>query len=706
MKKMKRIGLVALVIAFLLMAVSCGAPQQEASSAPAQESASAEPTQVAEEPAPQQDEAMDTAWINSDIAGNVTAETVASEKDDFHVAVNKDWLAEDNLGSTLQVSAFTERNEEVMAQMMALIGDETQTSHEAKLVQKFYNDFIDMDARNARGMEPVMPMIERIEAIETLDDLTAYMAEDEDRLASPPLSVEVGADWKDSTQNTVFVSSPSFSLADAGEYESMTEVGKRTKAATEVLFKKLLARVGYTDEEAAAAVEDLFAIEEKIAAVSMSEAESQQEGARESMYNPVTSEELAELSPNFPILAFLKNYTDAGVDRFILQEPEWLSGMNEIYTEENIEGFKAWLLYNTLNAAASLLDQECMDIMLEYNGSKMAGGTVEVPLEQMAYATCSTALNMAMGKMYVENYVTPETKQEIEEMVDEVVGVYRTRLQNNDWLGDETKQKAIEKLDSLKTRVAYPDDWSLYDYSDLDFPEDGGIFDDMLALRHKGNTQNTKKATSPADANIWSKAPQDVGAYYRTNDNSINIPAGILGGAFYDPQSSVEEQMGGIGMVIGHEITHAFDSNMGSQFDKDGNLANWWTEEDHAAFKERTDKVAAYFDSIETLPGVYVDGNRTIGETVADLGGMSCMLEIAKGMEDFDYEAFFSSFAKVWKTKEAQEMAEYLLQTDVHAPGYVRTNATVQQYQEFYDAFGVVEGDGMYLAPEERLAVW
>lgn len=188
-------------------------------------------------------------------------------------------------------------------------------------------------------------------------------------------------------------------------------------------------------------------------------------------------------------------------------------------------------------------------------------------------------------------------------------------------------------------------------------------------------------------------------------DNSINVPAAILGGVFYDPEASEAEQMGSLGMIIGHEITHGFDSN-GSQYDKDGNLSNWWTEEDRTAFNERTQKVADYFSQFEVVNGAKVNGQMTIGETVADLGGISCMMEIAGGIENFDYAAFFKSYAHLWRTQTLAQIEELILQSDVHPPGYLRTNAIVQQFQEFYDAFGVKEGDGMYLAPEERLSVW
>lgn len=697
--------LLAFILAMLMaLAVFAGCAAEPQNTAPAA-SATAEGTA---EPSAEETSAASagTQWLNSDVSGNVTADMETDVKDDFHAAVNQEWMVGTELGARAEVSSFTERGNEVMEEILALLQDESQTSHEAQLVQELYRDFTDMERRNELGMEPILPYVEEIQSIETLDDLTAFFTENKEQLAGVPLSITILADWKDSTHNAIYLDPPTFSLSDADEYKSMTNVGERTKAAVETMFQKLLVRVGYTEEEAASLCEQFLALETEMASAAMGETESNAEDFQEKAYNPVSAAELAELSPNFPIVDMLKEFTDAGIDRFILTEPDWLAKMNELYTEENVEAFQAWLLYKTLNGTAAMLDQECLDILTEYSAAVSGNAQTEISVEELAYQICSQMLDMAIGRMYVENYVSEETKQNVTEMVDQIVGVFRQRLEQNEWLGDETKARAIEKLDNLKIRVAYPDDWSLYDYSDYIFPEDGGILDDILVIREKAREQRVEQARTEIDSNVWSISPQTVNAFYSPSDNSINIPAGILGGDFYDAESSIEEQMGALGVIVGHEITHGFDSNMGSLYDKDGNLSNWWTEEDRAAFKERTDKVAAYYASKEVLPGQYVNGEYTIGETVADLGGMSCLLEIARGMEDFDYQAFFTSWARVWKLQETEAVAETLLQTDVHAPHYLRTNVNVQQFQEFYDAFGVEEGDGMYLAPEERLSVW
>ena len=694
----KRI-LVVLLAAALLLAAACSAPKQREKSASPSVSAEADATAAPEESAP------GAAWVNSDISGNVTAELETDPKEDFNAAVNQEWMAGTELGTQVQASTFTERGDEVMAEVMTLITDESQTSHEAELVREFYNDYIDMESRNTLGMEPVLPLLEEIRAIEDMDGLTAYIA-DWGNLAGAPVKADIAADWKDSTKNAIYIGPPSFSLSDADEYKSMTDVGQRTKDAEEVMLKKLLTRAGYSEEEASALWEAFFSLESQIGQASVGNAEGSSPEIREKAYNPKTAAELAELSPVFPVTEILKPYTDGGIDRFILTEPEWLAKMNELYTEENLEAFKAWLIYQTLTATAGMLDQECLDIMTEYSGAATGSAQIELPVEQLAYQMCSAMFDMAIGKLYVENYVTEETKQDVTELVEQAVAVFRQRLEANEWLSSETKAKALQKLDTLKIRVAYPDDWSLYDYSDYALPRDGGIIDDVLAVREKDMSEKVDKAKAEIDKDLWMTAPQTVNAYYMPTDNSINIPAGILGGDFYDSNGTIEQQMGSMGVIIGHEITHGFDSNTGSLYDKDGNLSNWWTDEDRAAFKEHTDKVGAYYASIEVLPGKYINGDYTIGETVADLGGMSCMLELAKKIDGFDYQTFFESWAKVWKVQESEATAEYMLQTDPHAPGYLRANVNVQQFEEFYKAFDVQEGDGMYLAPEDRLSVW
>ncbi|MEG0050448.1 MAG: M13 family metallopeptidase, partial [Clostridia bacterium] len=373
------------------------------------------------------------------------------------------------------------------------------------------------------------------------------------------------------------------------------------------------------------AIEQMFALETEIASATLGSSDKKQPNYYSSVYNPMTMEELAKQSPTFPIVTMLKAFTDAGVEHVIMMDQKWLAKMNELYTQENLEAFKALLLCNTLRESAAYLDQECIDLM-DASASAVAGITVKSILEDSAYSFCSDHLGMAIGRMYTENYVSPETKKDVENVIAQVVKIYKARLSNTQWLGEKTREQAILKLDHLRIRVAYPDDWSKYDVSDIVFPEGSSLLEDMLVIARHTHLQQIQDLLKPIDLDKWNGlSPQSINAFYSFTDNSINILAGILGGAFYDPQGSIEQTLGGIGVIIGHELTHGFDT-AGSQYDQNGNMNNWWTDADRAAFVALTDQVDAYYSAIEALPGKFVDGQLTIGETVADLGGFSCML--------------------------------------------------------------------------------
>ena len=473
---------------------------------------------------------------------------------------------------------------------------------------------------------------------------------------------------------------------------------------------ELLAHAGMTQEEAKEINDRFFALETRIAEVCMGIAAHQEQGYLERIYNPMTVEEIREITPNYPLINMLQIYLDAGVERFNIREPEWLKRMNELFVEENVEDIKAYLIRNTACKMLFLLDQNSMDLGNE-RYKTIYGLETGKSIKELAYNMCASEdskLDMAAGKMYTDTYVSEKTKAEVTDIVQEVIAVYKRRLEQNEWLTEETRKKAIEKLDNIKLQVAYPDDWSLYDYSGLEFKsteEGGSLIENYKAMYIYSVKMDAKQAVLPVNREQWIMAPQTVNAGFYHDGNSVLIFAGYLGGELYDPEAPIEKKLATIGCMIGHEISHAFDNN-GSNYDKNGSQINWWTEEDRAAFDERVSEVSAYFSQFETLPDLYVNGELVRAEAVADLGGMACMLEIAKGIEDFDYEMFFEAYANDWKLVSTEEGLEETVRTDEHPLDYLRVNAIVQQFEEFYDTYDVKEGDGMYLAPEKRLAVW
>ena len=644
------------------------------------------------------------AWTNVDIVGTVTPESSFRLQDDFHAAVNRDWLATAEIrpGNSSE-SSFWERMREVQAQVEEILADDTPATHEAQLVHTLYQAFLDMDARNARGMDPVRPLIGRIRGVKSLDELSELLSGEAFLFTTTLTDIEPFADKKDSVTNVVYIDRASLSLSDANEYRDMSAQGERMKAANETYFAKMLERVGYTPDEAADAVARMFSLEQRIAAHCLGNDARAREDFEEITYNPADLAGLRAMSPDFPLAGIL---TALGFDesrRFILGEPEWLEALNDLYTPENLEDFKAMLAIRTLMRFGSYLDQEAYDLTEQWGNDRM-GSVGSTPLTRKAYDVCNGLLGMAVGRQYVDRYLAPSTKEAVEKLIAQAIAVYRERLANADWLSEATSAKAAEKLDAMTVRVGRPTSWPAYE--ELSFAPDASLVDMYMAIARFENRRARAKVNQPVDREEWLMNPQSVNAYYLPTDNSINILAGILGGVFFDEDGGIEEVMGGIGMVVAHEITHAFDKH-GSQYDKNGNLGqSWWTDEDRAAFTKLTDRVAQYWNGIEVLPGLNVDGDLCVGETVADLGGMACMCQVAHGIEGFDYAKMFEAYARDWRTVESQPLAEYLLINDVHAPAHLRTNATVQHLQEFYDAFDVQPGDGMYLTPEDRLRVW
>lgn len=650
------------------------------------------------------EETNGNAWLSSDMLGAVGNSARPEAKDDFNTYVNYDWITNAVIkdGET-SVSAFSEREDEVKAKIKELLADETQPSHEAELARNLYAIAQDMDRRNELGMEPIVKLVDEIEAIRTLDEMTQYLESGKYPFGFPLISAGVMADFADSTHYTVAIAPAYLSLNDAAEYDGeMSEQGKRYEEANHTTFRKLYEYMTGDAEKADAIYADMLLWESGLAASQMDINSKQQSDYYSRIYNVYTEAELLSESSAFPLETALKEYYVSGSPTYMLFEPDWLHKLNEMYVEENLSKIKAYMIFNMLLNASSLLDQKSLDMSNEWD-TIAYGVSGASALEETNYRLVNSLMPMQIGRMYVDACFSEETKQDVTGIIDDVIAVYRKRLEKLDWMTQATRERAISKLDSMTVQVGYPASWQ--DSSELIIEKDDTLLDAIAAINTHSLRLNAAKVGGEVNKLEWSMGPQTVNAFYSSSSNSINILAGILGGVFYTPGGAHEANLAGIGMVIGHEITHAFDEN-GSQFDEQGNMASWWTDEDHAAFKERTDKVSAYMSTMEPLPGVRVDGSIKVNEQVADLGSLSCMLEIASGIEDFDYKLFFESFAALWRQQMTRESFESHVVYNVHAEGYLRTNVGVQQFEKFYETYGVKEGDGMYLAPEARLSVW
>ncbi len=644
-------------------------------------------------------------WILGDVLGQVTRQTNVSLKDDFYSAINKSWLAENHLKpSDISTGTFSLQSDKIRDDLIELLDGKDLKDKEFATLQLYFRQLCNMERRNKEGLKPLVLFIKEIEDIKTLDELSAYTL----RLDKPAngLSGEgASTDLKNASVKSVYISATDLSLDDADEYKNLTDLGKRLKASREFEVSTILKRMGKTEEEVKKLLADSFKFENLLAPHIYGLSVTKQADIYEKIYNLRTLEDLKKAAGAYPLDKLLEPYVKVGVTRFVLEEPKWLEAMARLYTQENLELMKAYLICNTVSALATSLDQASIDTAME-SAKMVYGKDITYTPKERAYYRVYGKFSMNLGRLYSEHFASPATKKKISDLIDKVVAIYDKRLANATWLSEQTRKTARAKLASLKKFVCFPEDWSDFDITKLVLKseaEGGDVISNSLKISEFYALKNIREANDPVKKDKWKMSPATVNACYSPLKNSITITSGIARGDFYD-ENNMARIMGGIGTIIAHEITHAFDKH-GSQFDKNGNMKNWWTEQDRKEFEKRSSTVRDYFGSIEVMDGKFLDGELSLGENVADLGGVSCMLELAKDYKDFDYKEFFETYARIWKKQMPKEVIDVILK-DPHAPGYVRTNACVQQFEEFYKAFDVHEGDGMYLPPQNRVAVW
>lgn len=646
--------------------------------------------------------------------------TVAAEtekevrlQDDFFAAVNKEWLetAKIKPGYTCNDSSV-EVDDRCTEQIKALFNellskkDTYKSGSNEKNIINFYSNYANEAERNKQGIEPIKAYLEMINKIETIDDVKEYVCSVPGMASEGIFSVGIVSDLKDSNKKVVSIGTTALMLGNSDYYTKPSDYAKMLKSYTDEYLEKLLVLSGYTKEEAAKKVEMAYELEQMIApAVIGQEEASKESNLDEKLYNIYTMEQLKKAAPNMDIDVFMNKMGLKDVKQVIVGEPKWLTTVNKLYTQENVPLLKNYLEIELILFGSNFLSLDFAQAQVEY-AAKITGAEGDLPLEEKALMMTEGIFSDEIGKLYVERHFSKEAKADVEELIAEIIATYKEKIQAVDWMSEPTKKKAIEKLDAMKIKVGYPDKWMMYEGPELKSYEEGGsLLTNILVMRQYNISQAVKNFDKPVDKTVFVMAPFEVNACYNPSANDITFPAGILQTPYYDVNASREANLGAIGVVIGHEISHAFDTS-GANFDKDGNLCDWWTKEDYAKFEEKTSKVRAYYSKVKTEDGLFVNGDLTVGENVADITSMSCMLDILKKMDNPDYDAFFRGWATAWRMVSTPELRQLLLESDVHSPNKVRTNVVVAQFQEFYDTYGVKEGDGMYVKPEDRLKIY
>lgn len=693
-------------------------------------------------------------WRNSDIEGAVSENIDVSVKDDFHTAVNKDWLLQaDNKSGTASPFLYVDLALEEQVMSLFQPGDNScdtgilpqqEADHLKDLLVTMTGLAIDWDTRNSLGVEPLRPYLETIEGIGSLEELTDYLCDRNQSklLRENFLNAVVSEPVSSRDRYTVHLTNiKHLLLEDAQQYRSISDDGCDLLNCRRDAVCTVLERLGYTRDEADTLLDRCLWLEVRLTRDLPTNTEYNNIRYEQHMDNVCTIEELAARQGNFPLTALLDAADLGDSASYLLYEPLYLDTLSKVYTESRLEDFKAYFVVHTVLEALPLLDEdsyalaESIDAVLNIDSllqtDEESGDDGDEPdppiptdtqteekvgfddeeLENAVSIWVVPYLSGVVQELYVARFCRAQTKRDLSELIDEIVDCYGQMLRNEDWLSEETRKKAIEKLDAIKVRVLYPD--KLTDYSDLNIlsSDDGGTLLDAVAAANAFNDslrcEKVNRMIDRADWDMSQLPTTEVNAYYVPAQNTINILAGMLAGdCLYDPDGTREQQLASLGSIVAHEISHAFDTT-GYLYDSEGLKNTWWTSEDEVAFQLRAGRVVNYYNTLSVLPGVTggYAGNTVKGEAIADMGAVKCMLLLAKQDPEFDYETFFTEYARLWRIKN-DYIGELQSMSDKHPLNFLRTNVTLQQFEEFYETFDIGPGDGMYLAPKDRVAVW
>ncbi|EDX43174.1 M13 family metallopeptidase [Limosilactobacillus reuteri] len=626
-------------------------------------------------------------------------------KDDLYEAVNGGWLKTAKIPDDKPATGgFNDLVDEIDKQLMDdfdayATGKEKSDDSRFNEMIKLYRLAKKFDWRKKVGPQPLKRMLASVENLNSYED---YQSQWKNWILAgmpSPISFDIDADMKNATVYALFASSPSLILPDKSYYEAEKKAQHdQLLQLWSSMVEALMDKLGYSKEEAKKIIDDAI----KFDALLAPNVKSAEEAADYSkMYNPQTVAELASATDQLDIAAIIKQLVGEKPEKVIVTEQEYFKALNKIL-QDNFELFKNWALIRVIRENASYLDDEMREINGRY-GRALSGSKKPVSQRKFAFYLARDMFSQVAGDYYGKKYFGPQAKADVHHMVEQMIKVYKGRLTNNQWLSKDTRDKAILKLDKLGIQVGYPDKIpALYDQFKVD--EEESLIANLNQLTVTANKELFNRWNKPVDRMRWEMSAATVNAYYHPFKNIIVFPAAILQAPFYSLKQSSSQNYGGIGAVIAHEISHAFDNN-GSLFDEFGNLNNWWTDEDSAHFKQLAQKMIEEFDGIP-FAGQKVNGKLTVSENIADAGGLSCALEAAKTEADFNAQEFFINWATIWRMKATEQYMQLLLSIDVHAPQKLRANIQAENLDDFYRAFDIKPGDEMYRAPEDRVHIW
>ena len=628
-------------------------------------------------------------------------------KDSFYSTVNKDGLEtltiQDGQSSAGTIDDVINLVDEQIAEVIAdAANSDPEPGSPQEKIKILYDNIMDMDARNAAGYDPIKPDLAAIDAIDNLEDLqTTELLGGTELALGLFVGFGVGIDSLDSNVYSMTLVPASAPLSK----QTYTGGNDTQKQAYLKYITTLLTLCGWDEAQAARDAQAVFNFDAKLSAASLSPADQYD---LEKIYNVYSYEDLCSEFPTVDINAVYEKVGYQPTDTVIVGDVGLMECVSGLLTEENLDMLKLYLKVGLVKYGAGMFGEDFREATITYT-QELFGISGSTPLETVAATRVSDYLYDYVGEAYAEKYCTEQMKEDITEMTHDIIAVYKERIQNLTWMSEETKEKAILKLDHMRINVGAPDYdtiTSAMDNAQLKSTADGGsYFDNMIEISRAVQMEDVRLFGTPVDKDQWITTPQTVNAFYMPSFNSINFPAAFMQGEIYSEDAAYEENLGTVGTVIAHEISHAFDSS-GSQYDEQGNAANWWTEADAAAFDALCQDTIAYYDGQEAAPGIVMDGALTLTENIADLGVMACATAVGEKTEGFDFEAFYKSYANLWLSTSSRETVQYYAESDTHSADAIRVDRVLQSTDKFYEVFGIDADDGMYVPPEERVHIW
>ncbi|WP_180269179.1 M13 family metallopeptidase [Sphingobacterium sp. 1.A.5] len=631
-------------------------------------------------------------------------------QDDFYNYVNGNWMKTVEIPSDkARWGSFDQLRENTDEASLKILKESLNTKFEkgtdGQKIADLYKSYVDFDTRNQLGITPIQQQLKDIDQVKNLQGLYDYFLKYGAVGGNPFFGAYVYAHMKNSNMNAVYLGGGGLGLGRT-YYQKEDAKNTETLGNYNNYINSLYGKVDPKTRDLKGPKVIEF---EKLIASNLKTVEEQRDAQKR--YNPVAVKDLNKMVKNMDVAKYIQTL-GFKADTVIIGELKYYENLDKIVNEENLPVIKEYLKFHVMDDATSYLTKELDELAFDFYGKKLRGQKEQRALDKRGLEFVNGSAGELLGKIYVKEYFPAEAKAACEELVQYLVKSFDQHIKDLAWMSPATKEKALEKLSKFNVKIGYPDKWK--DYSNLQVGS--SLIENVKNLQRWSFEENLAKQGKPVDKSEWGMTPQTVNAYYSPLFNEIVFPAAILQPPFYDYKADAAVNFGGIGAVIGHELSHGFDDS-GSQYDGNGNLNNWWTDEDREKFEAAADALVAQFEAYEPVPGVFVNGRFTLGENIGDLGGSSVAFDALQmylkdkgnpGLIDgyTQDQRFFLSWATIWRTKTTDEFVVNQVKTDPHSPAQYRATGPIINLDAFHKAFETKEGDKLYLPKEKRIVIW